>query len=288
MNLNSLLVNAAAWAAKILPGRVKKAVYARPGLAQTIRRRLNRAVPAGFTEIGIAGGDLGGYRLILDLQSEKDYWLGTYEPDLQAAIREFVRPGFVVYDVGAGIGYVSLLFARAVRNSGMVFSFEPLPANLERLEKNVSLNGLKNRITIEPYAVIDATGPTDFFLGPSAAMGKVQGATGRGDPFYGGRIAVEGIALDDFVFTRGNPAPDIIKVDIEGGETLAFPGMRQILMNRHPVIFLELHGAEAAEQSWRILKEAGYKICRMKAGYPDVNSISDLDWKAYLVALPKV
>jgi len=288
MNLNSLFVSAAAWAARILPGRVKKTLYASPTLARTIRAGLNRAVRAGFTETTIAGGDLKGYRLVLDLQSEKDYWLGTYEPELQDAIREFIRPGYVVYDLGAGIGYVSLLFARAVTSSGKVYSFEPLPANLERLKKHISLNGLEDRVKIEPYAVIDATRLVEFALGPSVAMGKVVGSTGREDQFYGERIFVEGIALDEYVFGQGNPEPDVIKIDIEGGESLALPGMRGMLMKQHPIIFLELHGAEAASRSWLALKEAGYKICWMKAGYPAVKSAGDLDWKAYLVALPEV
>jgi FkbM family methyltransferase len=287
MNLNSLLMTAAAWAARIFPGRVKKAFYANPTLARTIRQGLNRAVPPGFTETTIAGGDLAGYRLILDLQIEKDYWLGTYELELQGAVRDFTKPGSVVYDLGASIGYVSLLFAKAVTSSGRVLAFEPLPANLERLAKNISLNGSEDRVDVVPYAVIDATRPVEFLLGPSVGMGKAAGSSGRGEQVYEERLIVEGIALDDFVFIRGNPAPDIIKIDIEGGEILAFPGMRQILMKKHPIIFLELHGAEAAELSWQMLMEAGYKICRMKAGYPAVNSPSDLDWKAYLIALPQ-
>jgi hypothetical protein len=47
------------------------------------------------------------------MQVDKDYWLGTYEPELQAALREFIQPGMVTYDIGANIGYVSLLMAKA-------------------------------------------------------------------------------------------------------------------------------------------------------------------------------
>ena len=57
----------------------------------------------------------------LDLRAEKDYWLGTYEPDLQAAARKLVQPGGTVYDVGANIGFISLACANLVGMSGRVF-----------------------------------------------------------------------------------------------------------------------------------------------------------------------
>jgi len=65
---------------------VKRAVYRSPRLARLIRRGLNRAAPQGSAEVTVAAGGLAGMRLSLDLQSEKEYWLGTYEPELQPAI----------------------------------------------------------------------------------------------------------------------------------------------------------------------------------------------------------
>ena len=100
--------------ARLLPDTMKRALYRVKPLAGLIRGGLNRLAPRGISEVEVAAGGLTGLRLRLDLQSEKDYWLGTYEPDLQAAIADLVEPGQVAYDLGANIGYISTLLARQV------------------------------------------------------------------------------------------------------------------------------------------------------------------------------
>jgi hypothetical protein len=75
-------------------------------------------------------------------------------------------------------------------------------------------------------------------------------------------------------------------MDIEGGEVLALSGMIRLLSEAPPIIFLELHGSKAAQAAWESLTSSGYKICYMKPDLPIVPSLADLDWKAYLVAIP--
>ena len=115
---NNFLLNAAAFAARILPSPIKQAIYKVKPLARWIRGGLNRAAPSGLVEVKVAGGDLAGYTILLDMQVDKDYWLGTYEPELQRAVRELVPAGTFIYDVGANIGYVSLLLAKAAGEGG--------------------------------------------------------------------------------------------------------------------------------------------------------------------------
>ncbi len=74
-------------------------------------------------------------------------------------------------------------------------------------------------------------------------------------------------------------------MDIEGGEVLALPGMSRLLADARPLILLELHGPEAARLVWDTLVAAGYRLCRMAPGYPQIPSLDALDWKAYLVAM---
>ena len=118
------LLSLASLTARVLPMPLKRAIYRWAPLARLIRGGLNLAAPAGLTQVSIASGALRGMRMLLDLQVEKDYWLGTYESQLQMVIAEWVGPGMVAYDLGANIGYISLLFARAVGKSGQVFAFE--------------------------------------------------------------------------------------------------------------------------------------------------------------------
>jgi hypothetical protein len=119
-------------------------------------------------------------------------------------------------------------------------------------------------------------------------MGKVEGSAGRQNIKYPQVIEVPGISLDQFVYQAGNPVPQAIKIDIEGGEVLALPGMRRLISEARPIIFLELHGPEAARVGWHFLTQAGYQIHRMQSGYPQVHTLSDLEWKAYLLALPEL
>jgi hypothetical protein len=75
-------------------------------------------------------------------------------------------------------------------------------------------------------------------------------------------------------------------MDIEGGEVLALPGMQRLLDEVRPIMLVELHGEEAAAVVWKVLTGAGYRICKMTARYPQIKSLAELDWKAYVIAFP--
>jgi FkbM family methyltransferase len=284
----------AAAAARLLPASFKRAIYHAGPLARFIRRALNRAAPQGLSPVTVAAGGLQGARLLLDLQAEKDYWLGTYEPELQQAVHDWLRPGMVVYDVGANVGYVSLLLARRAGEQGQVFAFEPLPANQERLAANLRLNPWAH-LTCIPAAVVDRSGPVRFLAHASGAMGKAAGSAGRQDQSYPSQIEVAGINLDEFAYPPSGPAeaeawhgplPQAIKMDIEGGEVLALQGMPRLLSEARPLILLELHGPESARAAWETLTAARYQLLRMQPGYPPIPSLETLDWKAYIIGRP--
>lgn len=282
--MKSLLLSLAAGAARLLPAGFKRALYRSKRLSGLIRGTLNRAAPGGLAEVSVAAGGLQGTQLLLDLHAEKDYWLGTYEPDLQQAVQDWLKPGMQVFDVGANIGYISLLLARAVGPEGSVTAFEALPANIQRLQANLALNP-GAPVKALSAAVVDSTRPVTFLTHASGSMGKAAGSAGREDQAYPSSISVQGIALDDYVYLQGHPAPQAVKMDIEGGEVLALQGMARLLREAKPLLFIELHGEQAARAAWQALNAAGYSIRRMQKGYPQVASLDELDWKAYIVAL---
>jgi hypothetical protein len=117
-------------------------------------------------------------------------------------------------------------------------------------------------------------------------MGKADGSAGRYDVAYTEAVDIDGLSLDVFVYERQNPPPQVVKMDIEGGEVLALPGMRRLLDEARPILMLELHGPEAAQSAWEALSSRGYRLCRMAPGYPNVAGFEALDWKAYLLAFP--
>ena len=282
--MKTFFIKIASAVARSLPLNVKQGLYRFPILARMIRSSINAAVEDGLTVISVAAGDLKGYQVLLNMKTEKSRWLGTYEPELQAALRDFLKPGQVVYDVGANIGYVTLMLAHNVGASGQVFAFEALPDNVDRTRRNIELNHLKN-VTIVPAAVLDKSVPVTFYVHDSVGMGKAAGSAGRREEHYKAEIQVAGLALDDFVFEQGNPGPQAVKMDIEGGEVLALPGMRRVLSEFHPIMLLELHGPESEKVAWETLTSAGYRLLAMEAGYPQIESPESLGWKAYLIAV---
>lgn len=275
----------AALAAKILPARIKAQLYRKPKLAKKIRNTLNAASPVGLTKTRVAGGFIQGFLLNLDMQTEKDYWLGTYEIDLQAAIKKFCLPGMAVYDIGANIGYISLIFAKQVGSQGNILAFEPLPDNFQRLAENIALNELNTRVSTIQAAVVDKPGTTTFFVHKSGAMGKAQGSLGREEQYLS-QIDVKAIALDDFIFSQNHPRPDLIKMDIEGGEVLAIKGMHKTLVEIKPTILVEIHSHSALDCLWTEFQVAGYKLFKMERGYPEIVDPAVLGEKTYAIAIP--
>jgi FkbM family methyltransferase len=277
----------AAYAARILPGWIKRTIYRFKPLARILRNAMNRAAPHELSLVRVAAGGLAGFSLELNLQTEKDYWLGTYEIELQRAVAELVQPGTVIYDVGANIGYITLLLARRTGKGGQVFSFEALPANVARLQKNVNLNHLENRVEIVSAAVVDRAAPVRFLVHPSTSMGKAAGSAGREKAqAYLHEIEVTGVTLDGFVFDQGRPTPQVVKMDIEGGEVLAIQGMQRLLSTSRPLLLIELHGHEAARVVCDALQNHAYSLHHMQSGYPEVMSVDELDWKAYVIGKP--
>jgi FkbM family methyltransferase len=281
--LKSSVLRTAELTATILPTRLKSWFYRLGPFSELLRATLNTAAPEGLTQVQVAGGDLRGANLLLDLQVDKDLWLGTYEPEVQTTIRSFCKPGMRVFDVGANIGYTSLLMAQAVGLEGAVVAFEPHPKNINRLQANLDLNPFAAIVQVIPLAVADQTGPARFQIHVSGGMGRLVGTSVKADRFIG-EIDVSQISLDEFVYSRGNPPPQLIKVDIEGGEVLAIRGMKRLLREVRPTLLLELHGLKAAQAVWTALLAAGYGMHWMKRGYPVVRSVDQLPRKSYVVA----
>jgi precorrin-6B methylase 2 len=89
------------------------------------------------------------------------YALGTSEPEIQDVFAEHVRHGGVVWDIGANIGFYSLIASRLVGEDGKVFAFEPLPANLDAIARNIALNGVEN-IEVVGLALSDRVGTAEL------------------------------------------------------------------------------------------------------------------------------
>lgn len=142
-----------------------------------------------------------------------------------AVFRQRVKSEMAVVDVGANIGYYTLLAASLVGEQGRVYAFEPDPVNYALLERNVQANGYRN-VVCRQQAVSNKSGETKLFAGEYGVSHSLT-ASAVVDPNVSIKVATT--TLDDFFQEQGWPHIDFIKMNIEGWEWFAIQGMTQIL-----------------------------------------------------------
>lgn len=284
--MRGFVLKLAASLSRLLPAKWRSSLYRLGPMTRLIRRWLNQAAPHGRTKVHIAAGLLAGAEFQLDLQSEKDLWLGTYEAALLDRLPGWIKPAMTVYDVGANIGYLTVGFARLVGPRGEVHAFEPLPSNLMRLKQALAENDLEGRVEVVASAVAAQSGSATFLVHQSGGMGKLQGSFGRREE-YQDEVEVAVISLDDYIENQAGPEPDWVKLDVEGGEGAVVAGATNLLERARPSWMIELHGPEAAAAVWSRMAAAEYKFFSVNKPRHAIKSLVDLNWKAYLVAVPR-
>ena len=198
--------------------------------------------PIRHRDLRIMRGGMAGVRINLG-GSFLRYLTGDAEPEVQDALAELIEPGQTVYDVGANIGFFTILCSRLVGPQGKVYAFEPIPENVVTLRHNIALNKLTNVVVVE-QALSASTGTAEMFVSPWSAFHSlnVDGASKRENHGPdGGQITVETVTLDEFVQRDGVSAPDLIKLDVEGAELLVVEGMRETLHTVQPLLLVEVH-----------------------------------------------
>lgn len=106
-----------------------------------------RALPNGM-KMTIRRGPAKGMKWVVG-SSNHGCWLGTFELDKQLGLEQFVKPGMVVYDVGAQAGFYTLFFSRLVQEMGKVYAFEPFAENTRSLIRHISINGVRNAMVVQ-------------------------------------------------------------------------------------------------------------------------------------------
>lgn len=161
---------------------------------------------------------------------------GGWEEETTRIFKQLAKEGDTVIDVGANIGYYTLLSARLVGGKGTVYAFEPDPTNFKLLNANIELNGYKN-VVAEQKAVSDKNDILDLYLNDSDV-----GAHTIYKPEKSKRmVKVVSTTLDDYFKGKEHPV-NIVKMDIEGAEMAALSGMRNIIKANPTIkIFVEFH-----------------------------------------------
>lgn len=195
----------------------------------------------------------GGGKIYLP-QNGIDYIIKRYEEFNIALLKENLKEGDIFVDIGAGVGYYSVIASRLVGFKGKVLAFDPAPECSILFKKNIIINDCQN-VEFFQKAVSGKTGATDLYLYEDRA-----GSNRLADvaPFIkeGPKIQVETIKLDDFY--KGKI--DFLKIDVEGSEFLALDGMKDLLAKNQNIKILTEMPDFKAKEYLELLEELKFKI----------------------------
>jgi FkbM family methyltransferase len=234
-------------------------------------------VAAGSPLLGqvvrVAHGPGAGLRIHAERRSL--VWIsGRVEDDVQETIQRLLPVGGCFVDVGASVGFFSLLAARIVGANGSVVAFEPQPEAARSARRNIALNGFDNA------TVVDAAVSSRDGVVTLEDVDKATAHVARADrPSRTGR-EVSSMTLDQFLLGRPEFEPDLVKIDVEGHELEVLEGMRESLLTRSPVVLIECHGDVTGALA--LLQEARYDVSVLGS---DVSPI-EAPPTAHLLALP--
>ena len=180
--------------------------------------------------------------------------LGVYEPYETELFRAHLKPGMHVLDLGANIGFHTIIAAGRVGAEGTVIALEPEPVNYSFLERNVQINKFNN-VTLCQMAAADKEGVLTLHVS-DANKGKHSLVT---DHAHSGEfsttVSVTSRRIDTLLAEQGITHIDLVKMDIEGAEPFALAGMPQLLSTSNLILFMEF--------SPRAIVRAGYEPARL-------------------------
>ncbi len=199
---------------------------------------------------------VGKYRMLLSAKGGGIHktlrGIGTKkerEPELLYILRTEIKNKMTCMDIGANIGYVTLLMADLVGSKGRVYAVEPDPANFKLLKANIKLNSFKDRVLCYDIAMHDNIGKVNFYAGKNASN---LGSLVSHKKSVNEAIEVKCDTMDNFF--KDKQPPELIKMDLEGGEVGVFAGMYgmvkakdfpcKIVMELHPQFYPKEKGLE--------------------------------------------
>jgi FkbM family methyltransferase len=198
-------------------------------LARALRRMIPRDEWSDLFEVA------PGCRIRLDIAGYPDcsMAIGAYELDTVRLVRRILRPGDHFIDVGANIGYITLAAASIVGTRGRIDSIEPLPANFERLERNIAASGVAEFVRARAVAASDREGTITLHFPQAEIANGNHGLTSAYLPaeIRHGSVEIPCVRLDSLL---QGATPKLIKLDVEGAEPLAIAGLRGLLTSATP------------------------------------------------------
>ncbi len=201
--------------------------------------------------------EIEGHKMFLDPEDSLGLSTrGSFEPFETEVVKREVKKGDVVLDIGANIGYYTLIFAKLVGEEGKVFAFEPDPDNFVLLKKNIETNGYQNVILVQKAVTNKSVNIRLYLSEDNKGDHRIYNSHENRKS-----IEVEAVSLDDY-FKDYHGNIDFIKMDIQGAEGQAIQGMSNLLKKQQGIKIitefwpfgLEMSGMEPEEYLKLLLK----------------------------------
>jgi FkbM family methyltransferase len=200
---------------------------------------------------------------------------GCYEPSSVKYCKEYVNKTKDVIDIGANVGFYTVLFTKIINNDRKVLSIEPVENALEKLYKNIRLNQVKDKVIVFEGAASDVSGTTKINTVEGkeeySSMGKLVHSAVSNE--VSSKQNIRTTCVDEIV-TKYQLVPGLIKVDVEGFEFRVFKGCKETLKKHKPVILSELSDA--------LLKENGSSVKEI------INFWETMNYKVIDAACPEI
>ncbi len=192
---------------------------------------------------------------------------GAYEQSIADLLSATLCSGMVVLDVGAHIGYFSLVAAKHVGSTGRVWSFEPDPENRLSLERNIEANDMAGRVSVVPLAVTHTIGGGDLY--------RIADDTGSSTlhPSMDAKskpIAVATTSLDAWAEAKGWPSVDFVKIDTEGAEGAVLAGMANLIKRNPDIVIVLEFQADALEAAGEDPLDFLMRLLEMTSGHVEL------------------
>lgn len=209
----------------------------------------------------------------------------AYEPLVASEIKQRLSPGDTFIDIGANVGYHAMLAASIVGKNGRVLAFEPLPNNCELLDLSIAENGF-DHVTLYPHAVGEKDDTLTLMVVGMYSNAHLQTSI-EGSIHHTDELSVRVVALDNFLADIDRI--DMVKMDIEGVEPLAWRGMENLIRKFRPLVLTEffpdfIRRASQIEPKLflQMIEQQGYEIFVLDHSAEDADILAPKNINAIL------
>lgn len=212
--------------------------------------------------VRIRRGPLNGYKWVCNKNHQ--FWMpmGLYEKETSGWLEEKIMPESVFFDIGANAGYFTLLGSKSA-SKGYVIAFEPVPENVDIIEKHISANRIRN-IRVESMAISDLSGEVEFAIEKENAnshIADINISHAKSSPRT--LFKVKMMKLDNYV-EETKLKPNVLKVDVEGAEMKVLNGAINTLKNERPICIISTHSEKLHSSCKIFFENLNYRVSNLE------------------------